>query len=241
MAARSPSSGGWRPSWKTGAAWLLFAAVVAAAVVTARLFLASPGVAADAPEGRPAARADLEPDVMPKPSAAHDPDVGNVVENADGEDSRVEEDQAAEAATQEEPLSEEERLEREEEALVEAFDALTDKWMEPSAAGVTMNDVENFAAQFKKVPRPRREECLQRALNLVPDENVMLLAGILMDKSQDPELVQTVYNDVLNRDEDAKKPILREIFRDKSHPCWADTAWILDVTGELPSAEKRVD
>ena len=24
-----------------------------------------------------------------------------------------------------------------------------------------------------------------------------------------------------------------KIFKDKSHPCWADTAWILDVTGEL--------
>ena len=41
-------------------------------------------------------------------------------------------------------------------------------------------------------------------------------------------------NDILNRDEDVKKPILQEIFKDKSHPCWADTAWILDVTGELP-------
>ena len=61
----------------------------------------------------------------------------------------------------------------------------------------------------------------------------MLLAGILMDKSQDVELVELVYNDVLNRDESVKKPILREIYKDRTHPCWADTAWILDVTGEL--------
>ena len=138
------------------------------------------------------------------------------------------------AAAQPESLTEEERREREEEKQVDAFDALTDKWMEPAKGGVTMKEVDAFIAQFKKVPKARKEECLQRALNLVPDENVMLLAGILMDKSQDRDLIELVYNDVLNRDEDVKKPILQQIFADKEHPCWADTAWILDVTGELP-------
>ena len=102
---------------------------------------------------------------------------------------------------------------------------------------VTMADVDKFAAAFRRIPKERRDECIHRALNLVPDENVMLLAGVLMDKSMDKEIVETVYNDILNRDEDMKKPILQEIFKDKSHPCWADTAWILDVTGELPKAK----
>ena len=134
-----------------------------------------------------------------------------------------------------EALSEEEQRERDEEKAVEAFDGLTDKWMEPAKDGVTMKDVDEFAAQFRKVPKARKDECLHRALNLVPDENVMLLAGILMDKSQDKELIETVYNDILNRDEGVKKPILQQIFKDREHPCWADTAWILDVTGEVPA------
>ena len=138
------------------------------------------------------------------------------------------------AAEEPENLTEEERREQEEEKQVDAFDSLTDKWMEPAKDGVSMKDVDAFAAQFRKVPKARKEECLQRALNLVPDENVMLLAGILMDKSQDKDLVALVYNDVLNRDEEVKKPILQQIFKDREHPCWADTAWILDVTGELP-------
>lgn len=120
------------------------------------------------------------------------------------------------------------------EKLVDAFDDLTDKWQEPSEKGVTMEQVGRFREQFRKVPKARQEECLQRALNLIPDENVMLLAGILMDKSCDGELLELIYNDVLNRDESVKKPILQEIYKDKTHPCWADTAWILDVTGELP-------
>jgi len=135
----------------------------------------------------------------------------------------------------EEPMTPEERAEAEETKLVDAFDALTDKWMEPSAKGVTMADVDAFVKQFATVPKARKEECLQRALNLIPDENVMLLAGVLMDKTQDKELVELVFNDVLNRDEAVKKPIMLEIFKDKTHPCWADTAWILDVTGEVPS------
>ena len=144
--------------------------------------------------------------------------------------------ESAEASQEEEspPPSEEERQEAEEERLVDAFDDLTDKWMEPADKGVNMENVQKFAEQFRKVPKSRKEECLQRALNLIPDENVLLLAGVLMDKTLDSELLELVFNDVLNRGEEVKKPILQQVFKDKSHPCWADTAWILDVTGELP-------
>ena len=141
------------------------------------------------------------------------------------------------ASTTDEPQTEEEKREAEEEKLVNDFDDLTDKWQEPSEKGVTMADIDNFAQSFRKIPKARQDECIHRALNLIPDENVMLLAGVLMDKSMDREIVETVYNDILNRDEDVKKPILQQIFKDKSHPCWADTAWILDVTGELPKGK----
>ena len=40
---------------------------------------------------------------------------------------------------------------------------------------------------------------------------------------------------VLNRDESVKEPILKQIYADKDHPCWADTAWILDATGDQPA------
>lgn len=130
--------------------------------------------------------------------------------------------------------TEEEKREAEIEKRVNDFDDLTDRWMATSKS-VTMADVETFAATFRRVPKARQDECIHRALNLIPDENVMLLAGVLMDKTMDKEIVETVYNDILNRDEDVKMPILKEIFKDKSHPCWADTAWILDVTGEKPA------
>lgn len=140
---------------------------------------------------------------------------------------------AAAAVADAEPMTDEDKAAAEEERLVDAFDAETDKWMDAENSKVpTMQDVYKFAEKFNAVPESRKEECLQRALNLIPDSSVMLLVGILMDKTQKKEFVELVYNDILNRPEDVKKPILKQIFADKTHPCWADTAWILDATGE---------
>ena len=212
---------------------VLLAAVVVALIACVAVFVGrrvTSSSSAEQPE-----RSDDSKALIPnaeRPGGKHA--VARSAEPGDGEDSadREDVDEAEEA-----PQTEEEKLEAEAEKKVEAFDGLTDKWMEPSPKGVTMADVDNFAKAFRQVPKDRQDECIHRALNLIPDENVMLLAGVLMDKTMDKEIVETVYNDVLNRDEDVKKPILQQIFKDKSHPCWADTAWILDVTGELPKAK----
>lgn len=114
---------------------------------------------------------------------------------------------------------------------VDAFDALVDGWMEARPAGVSIKDVEDFRNAFARVPDESRDECLHRALNLIPDENALLLAGVLLDKSFGKDVLETVFNDILNRDEQVKLPLLKSIHKDRAHPCWADAAWILDVTG----------
>lgn len=120
-----------------------------------------------------------------------------------------------------------------EESIVEAFDGLTDNWIVPARGGVAIEDVENFVTSLIKVPARRREECLQRAINLIPNENIMLLVGVMMDKSMPMDLVELVYSDILNRSEEVKKPILLQIFNDQTHPCWEDAAWILEATGVI--------
>ena len=152
-------------------------------------------------------------------------------ESGDGESEMV--------GVEAEEKSEEELREEEEEKKVEAFDSLTDKWMEKEGGEVTMKDMDSFVAAFKSVPDGRKDECLHRALNLVSDDHVLLLAGILFDKTVEKEYLELVFNDILNRDEDVKKLILPRIYKDKTHPCWADTAWILDVTGETPNKENN--
>ena len=217
--------------------WLMLAVLAAAVIVAAIVVTLKGGDGkTDAPSSVPSVSSPTGAgtrDVAAEESEAVEGKEDAVVEDDDS----TEANEPEESDSEEEPQTVEEKREAEEEKLVEAFDDLTDKWQEPSAKGVTMADIDNFAKSFRKIPKARQDECIHRALNLIPDENVMLLAGVLMDKSMDKEIVETVYNDVLNRDEDVKKPILQQIFKDKTHPCWADTAWILDVTGELPQKQ----
>lgn len=158
-----------------------------------------------------------------------EPDSGGAAE--DGPKDAPEPEPAMSEEEPEPAKTEEEMKADKEEALVEAFDGLTDEWQDPVDSDVPMAEVDKFREQFSKVPDSRKEECLQRALNLLPDENVMLLAGILMDKEQPREYLELVFNDVLNRDESVKKPLLELIYKDKEHPCWETTAWIFDATG----------
>ena len=190
------------------------------------MFLGRPGVA---PMGRPVA-ADEESVEATDAAASNESDETVAVPDDEASVEATEASDADEPVEATEPVNEEERL-------VDEFDNLTDAWCEPVKRAVKMEEIDTFVRKFRAVPKARKEECLQRALNLIPDDNVMLLAGILMDKSQDKELIELVYNDVLNRDEDVKKPVLQEIFKDKEHPCWADTAWILDVAGEIPETK----
>ena len=211
--------------------WTRFAiaAALVAVLAAAAYFISRHG--ADPAED--ASREDLISGLFPN-------DVGKSVRTVQSSTEKEGDEDVADAdEEEEEPQTEEEKREAEEEALVDAFDDLTDKWTEPAEREITMSDVDKFAAAFRKVPEERRDECLHRALNLVPDENVMLLAGILMDKGLGQETVETVFNDILNRDEEVKKPILMQIFKDKTHPCWEDVAWILDVTDELPKANEK--
>jgi len=200
--------------------WIALAC--AAVVAVALLVLAVSSSDAPSPGGTEGA-ASAESDVRPRKGSE---------EAVTGSDAPVESVGPSEEG-------EGEQSEDDEEKLVDAFDSLTDRWMEKERGEVAMKDVDEFVAAFKSVPDGRKEECLQRALNLVSDDHVLLLAGILFDKAVAKEYVELVFNDVLNRDEDVKKLILPRIYKDKTHPCWADTAWILDVTGETPNKEDK--
>ena len=155
-------------------------------------------------------------------------------------DTTEEEPESGMAEGDAEPAKTEEEMQADrEEALVDAFDDMVDKWREPVDSDVPMADVEKFRQQFNKIPDARKEECLQRALNLLPDANIMLFAGILIDKEQPREYLDLVFNDLLNRDEAVKKPLLQLIYKDKEHPCWKETAWILDATGDPPKSDVK--
>ena len=142
--------------------------------------------------------------------------------------------QSAAAHQQEEVTTAAEQDEQVAQQAVDAFDSLVDSWQEPNPKGVSLKDAENFRVAFSRLPADQKMDGLHRALNLVPDENALLLASLLLDKTQDREVLDTIFSDVLNREDGVKMTILKSVHKDKTHPCWADTAWILDVTGEVP-------
>ena len=211
---------------------VVFVAVAAVAFVAAVAILRHVG------DGAPTASGDDSGRVPAATLSGEDEIRAADGENTGDADPEMADSEPSGDGEKQEEKTPEELQEEEAEKKVEAFDSLTDKWMEKPSGEVTMKDMDDFVAAFKSVPDARKDECLHRALNLVSDDHVLLLAGILFDKSIDKEYLELVFNDVLNRDEEVKKLILPKIFKDKEHPCWADTAWILDVTGELPKKEK---
>ena len=218
---------------RTGLRWCVGVAVVLIALVWYQWYQRTDAAkAADEPAAETARGKVKETGRRVGPAAAASQAADEEAEDAEAKDDAGKKDD--EEMPEEEPKTEEEIMADREEALVDAFDGMTDKWQEPSESDVPMAEVEKFRQQFNKIPKARQEECLQRALNLLPDENIMLLAGILLDKEQPAEYLELVYNDILNRDESVKKPLLQEIYKDKEHPCWSTTAWILEATGESP-------
>ena len=125
------------------------------------------------------------------------------------------------------------------EKVVKAFEDLTDALREPVGGDITLKRVDDFVRKFKALPKERQDEELHHALNLIPDDNSLFLLGVLMDAEVDKEMKELVFNDFLNRSDEVKQPMLKAVFKQKTHPCWTDAAWILDVTGALPAKKSR--
>ena len=74
---------------------------------------------------------------------------------------------------------------------------------------------------------------IHRSLNLFPDEQFPSLYAILYDKTENPEVLDAIFSDALNRPEELKNPLMKELVKDNEHPCFFESARILDVIGEL--------
>lgn len=113
-----------------------------------------------------------------------------------------------------------------------AFDGFVDKWVKPSKTAIPIEFVDAFTKSFKNLPKERQYVCLQRALNLIPDENIMLVMGILMDCDTDKTMAEAIFHDILNRNDSIKLTIIDEICANKEHPCWGEANWISKALGE---------
>ncbi len=118
------------------------------------------------------------------------------------------------------------------EQAVEKWEAFVDQIAE-RAAPPDAGQMEQFKKEFARLHADDQRDALQTALNLLPDEQFVSLFAILFDKSQNPEVLDEIFNDALNRPEEIKVPMMKTLLQDKGHPLHAEAARILDATGEL--------
>jgi len=86
-------------------------------------------------------------------------------------------------------------------------------------------------AAFDAVPPGEDREYAMRAMmNLISDGAVQALVPILMDASYGEDILDIIFDDILNRDDEIKYPILEEIAKNPEHPNFTDAAHILEVT-----------
>jgi len=118
------------------------------------------------------------------------------------------------------------------EKAVEAWETLVDTLVE-STEPVTKKRMAKVKEAFDTLDSADQMDAIQRSLNLLPDEQFTSLFGILYDKTENPEILDAIFSDALNRPEEIKVPMMKDFLFDKTHPMFFESARILDVTGEL--------
>ncbi len=75
-----------------------------------------------------------------------------------------------------------------------------------------------------------RLEGMQAMMILVSDGAVQSLMPILLDTSYSPDILDIIFSDIMNREDEIKYPILEEIVKNPEHPNFVDAAHVLEVT-----------
>lgn len=94
---------------------------------------------------------------------------------------------------------------------------------------VTVEEQVEMRELFSALAPEAKLENINHAVNLLPDETVSVLNGILLDAAQPAEVLGVIFHDMLNRDEAIKNPMMEEIVKNKKHPLYVESARILDI------------
>jgi len=103
---------------------------------------------------------------------------------------------------------------------------------QPKEPRVTLNDQLRIRDAFREMTEENRMEEVHHAMNLLPDESVAVIYGVLFDKTQPEDIMDVIFSDILNRDESIKILMMREIAKDPTHPMYAESVRILEITDD---------
>ena len=104
---------------------------------------------------------------------------------------------------------------------------------------VTEADQRRVRDLFNALTEEQQLEETHHAMNLLPDETVSLMYEILFDKTQNEDVIDIIFSDILNRDESLKDPVMEEIIKDPEHPMFAEASRILEITRDDPEDDSE--
>lgn len=116
------------------------------------------------------------------------------------------------------------------EQAVRTWELLVDQMMEQTGVP-SEQQARQVKEAFDKLDKEDQMAGIHRGLNLLPDAQFPALYAILYDKMEDPEVLDAIFCDALNRPEKIKNPLLKELRRDPRHPMFFESARILDMVG----------
>lgn len=132
------------------------------------------------------------------------------------------------------PVSAEARTPREQAVAV--WESLVDQVIEQKDAPAA-EQAQRVKEAFDKLDKEDQMDGIHRSLNLFPDEQFPALYAILFDKAENPEVLDAIFSDALNRSEEIKNPLMKELRKDREHPMFFESARILDVVEPMDGQE----
>jgi len=121
------------------------------------------------------------------------------------------------------------------EKAVVAWESLVDQVIQQKDVPAA-DQAKHVKEAFDKLDKAYQMDGIHRSLNLFPDEQFPALYAILYDKTENPEVLDAIFSDALNRPEEIKNPLMKDLRKDREHPMFFESARILDVVE--PAEEK---
>ncbi len=100
-------------------------------------------------------------------------------------------------------------------------------------------------ATLPALPTEAQQEYVAHAVNLCEDENYAQLENVYLTTTV-PAVVETIFDDALNRPDELKLPMLAKTLRNPAHPMAGESREILEMyldlePGDTPAAGWEVD
>ena len=96
---------------------------------------------------------------------------------------------------------------------ISSVTALQEEGRRPSAS-----DVRKFKAAFDAFSAEQKRDNINEALNLFTDESIDCLTAILYDSSEPLDILNDVFNDIMNRPDEIRGKVFQHIVSDPKHP-----------------------